>query len=49
MGMLLELNGSKKMCITNTHHIIRDVTNGSHRLLIKWLYMCISDCGVWLV
>jgi len=48
MGMLPERSDGIKMCITNMHHMIRDVTNGSHWLLIKWLYMRISHCGVWL-
>jgi len=48
MGMLPKLSDGIKTYITNIHHMIIDVINGSHRLLIKWLRMHISHCGVWL-
>jgi hypothetical protein len=48
MGMLHDLSDGTKMHVTNMKDIIRDVTNDSYQLLIKWLHMRISHCDVLL-
>jgi hypothetical protein len=48
MAMFPEFSDGIMMHITNLHLVIRDMTYGSHRFLMKWLHIHVSHCGVWL-